>query len=115
MDGLGISDSGNVVQKDRKVLSEEGLIMVVISYDPQTKQMVGGPEVISRGFVYVKESGDLMEEIKMIAIESFVKMEYSNKKNLIRDNIRDFVYQKTKKKPMVLPVIINVRMPDIEG
>ena len=115
VDGLGISDSGNVVQKDRKVLSEEGLIMVVISYDPQTKQMVGGPEVISRGFVYVKESGDLMEEIKMIAIESFVKMEYSNKKNLIRDNIRDFVYQKTKKKPMVLPVIINVRMPDIEG
>lgn len=120
VDGLGVGDVGNVVLKDRKILSEDGLIIVVISYDPESETVVAGPEVISRGFVYVKESDDLIEEIKQISMKAFEKAEdkrkgdWTNKKNLIRDNIRNFVFEKTKRKPMILPVIMNVNLPDAQ-
>lgn len=113
VDGLGVGDVGNVVLKDRKILSQDGLIIVIVSCDTETNAIVSGPEIISRGFVYVKESDDLMDALKEITLKAMSKSEgtkrdWVNKKNLIRDGIRNFVYEKTKRKPMILPVIINI-------
>lgn len=121
VDGLGVGDVGNIVLKDRKILSQDGLIMVVISYDSEKNMIVAGPEVISRGFVYVKESDELIDEIKAISLKAFEKnddkkhSDWINKKNFIRDNIRNFVFEKTKRKPMILPVIMNVTAHDTEA
>lgn len=114
VDGLGIGDVGNVVLKDRKHLSEDGLIVVVIAMDHHTGKVVSGPDIISRGFVYVKESLELMEQCKKVVRTSLNDCEkqnikeWSSIKNVMRDDLRDFLFRKTQRNPMILPVIMDI-------
>jgi ribonuclease J len=112
VDGLGVGDVGNIVLRDRKHLSEDGLIVIVAVLNSKGN-VVCEPDVISRGFVYVKEAETLMDEIRVIAKESIEKSmnkkknSYNAVKNNIKDELGSYVYQKTKRKPMILPVIIE--------
>ena len=114
VDGLGIGDVGNIVLRDRKHLSEDGLIVAVVGITKQGQKLVTGPEIISRGFVYVRESEDLMEEAKKV-VEDIIKSSQgkdlynrSNLKNNIRNGLRTFLFQKTKRNPTILPVIMDI-------
>ena len=112
IDGLGIGDVGNIVLKDRQHLSQDGLIIVVISMNSEG-QVVSGPEIISRGFVYVRESENLMEELRKNVRKTLAELqeknitEWSTIKSEIKDDIRDYLFQKNKRNPMVLPIIIE--------
>jgi ribonuclease J len=114
VDGLGVGDVGNIVLRDRKHLSEDGLMIVVMSMQKETGLIVAGPDIISRGFVYVRESEVLMREIREVVKASLEKCEEKNItewsyiKNLVRDTLRDFLWQKTKRSPMILPIIMEV-------
>lgn len=114
VDGLGVGDVGSVVLRDRKLLSEDGLIVVVVTAEKETGNVIAGPDLISRGFVYVKESEDLMEEAREIAKNALMKLDekqgndWSAKKNAIKGALRDFIYEKTKRRPMILPVIMEI-------
>ncbi|AGC68606.1 ribonuclease J 1 [Thermoclostridium stercorarium subsp. stercorarium DSM 8532] len=113
IDGLGVGDVGNIVLRDRKHLSEDGLIVVVVTVNSDGK-ILTTPEVISRGFVYVKESEELMDEIRELTLEIIQKnlgkrkSSYANIKNNVKDELSSYLYQKTKRKPMILPVIIEI-------
>jgi len=114
VDGLGVGDVGNIVLKDRKLLSQDGLLIIVISIDADSGNIVAGPDVISRGFVYVRESEDLMEEVKekcriaLAKCDEKKKNNWDKKKIAIKETLRDFLYEKTKRKPMILPIIMEV-------
>ena len=115
VDGYGVGDVGNIVLRDRRHLAQDGLIVVVASVDLEAKLLLSGPDIVSRGFVYVRESEELMEEVRQIAAESINKcLERSNSldrmvlKTSIKDDISKFLYTKTKRKPMVLTVIMNL-------
>ena len=114
VDGSGIGDIGNVVLRDRKHLSEEGLVVVVVTLDLRDKYLVSGPDIVSRGFVYVKESEELMQkakEIALLATEKGLKkrnIDMMELKNFIRDDLAKFIYKETKRKPMILPIIMNI-------
>lgn len=114
VDGLGVGDVGNIVLRDRKHLSEDGLIVVVATVDTNTYQIASGPDVVSRGFVYVRENEELMEELRTISAEeidkclSRGKVEWTQMKNAVRDELSKCIYQKTKRRPMILPVIMNI-------
>ena len=114
VDGLGVGDVGNIVLRDRKHLSQDGLIVVVISIESGSGELVAGPDVISRGFVYVRESEDLMEEIREISRKALLKCDekkksdWATKKSIIRDALRDYLYERTKRRPMILPIIMEV-------
>ncbi len=113
VDGLGVGDLGDVVLKDRKLLSEDGLIIVVVTLDVN-KKLVAGPEVLTRGFVYVKESEGIMEEIRVVARDSVLRtLEKRNDswpviKNTLRDDLGSHLYRKTMRKPMILPIVVEV-------
>ncbi len=114
VDGLGIGDVGNIVLRDRKHLSQDGLIVVVVTMDKESGTVIAGPDIISRGFVYVRESEDLIEEAKDIVKEALIKCEekkiteWSYMKSLIKDTLKDYLWQKTKRSPMILPIIMEV-------
>lgn len=114
VDGLGVGDVGNIVLRDRKHLSQDGLIVVVVTLNKESGSVVAGPDIISRGFVYVRESEDLMEEAKSVIKEALVECEeksiteWGTIKTNIKDNLRDFIYQKTKRNPMILPIIMEI-------
>ncbi len=114
VDGLGVGDVGNIVLRDRKHLSQDGLIVVVVTIDGGSGVVVAGPDIISRGFVYVRESEDLMEQIKEVSrvaiqkCEEKKKNDWAAKKGIIRDALRDYLYEKTKRRPMILPIIVEV-------
>ncbi len=114
VDGLGIGDVGNIVLRDRKHLSQDGLMIVVVSLEKELGFVVSGPDIISRGFVYVRESEDLMVEAKEVVRAALMKCEEKNNyewsyiKNLIRDTLREFLWEKTKRSPMILPIIMEV-------
>ena len=114
VDGLGVGDVGNIVLRDRQKLSQDGLIIVVLTMDSSTGTVVSGPDVISRGFVYVRESENLMENIKQLLRLEIAKMEeehitdWSTIKSLLKDKLRDYVFKKTKREPMVLPIIMEI-------
>lgn len=114
VDGLGVGDVGNIVLRDRKHLSQDGLIVVVITIDKETGALIAGPDVISRGFVYVRESEHLMEEVREITKTALAKCEESKrrdwayKKGIIKDELRDFLYERTKRRPMILPIIMEI-------
>ena len=113
VDGLGVGDVGDVVLKDRKLLSEDGLIIVVVTLDAK-KNLVSGPEVLTRGFVYVKESEELMEEIRVTARDSVLRTiekkhgSWSVIKNALRDDLGSHLYRRTMRKPMILPIVVEV-------
>lgn len=114
VDGLGVGDVGNVVLRDRKHLSQDGLIVVVITIEGDTGNVVAGPDIISRGFVYVRESEDLMDQLKEVAKQAINKCgsknqgDWSFKKSAIREALKDRIYEKTKRKPMILPIIMEI-------
>ena len=114
VDGLGVGDVGNIVLRDRQHLSQDGLIVIVLTMDSSTGEIVSGPDVISRGFVYVRESENLMEEVKNFIKEQVSECEkrhitdWSTIKSTLKDNLRDYIFQKTKRDPMILPIIMEV-------
>ena len=114
VDGLGVGDVGSVVLRDRQHLSQDGLIVIVMTMDSQTGEIVSGPDVISRGFVYVRESENLMEQVKSFIREEIQELEerhitdWTTIKSTLRDDVRDFVFSKTKRNPMLLPIIMEV-------
>ncbi len=114
VDGLGVGDVGNVVLRDRKHLSQDGLIIVAITAEKESGSIIAGPDIISRGFVYVKESEDLMEQVREVTKMALLKIEdkrrndWSAKRGIIKDALRDYLYEKTKRRPMILPIIMEV-------
>ena len=114
VDGYGVGDVGNIVLRDRKHLSQDGIIIVVASVDTDSRLLLSGPDVVSRGFVYMREAEELMEEIKQIAAEAIYRsldrshVDRMELKNAVKDDLTKFLYAKTKRKPMVLPVIMNM-------
>lgn len=114
VDGLGVGDVGNIVLRDRKHLSQDGLIVIVVTISKETGQVIVGPDIISRGFVYVRESEDLMEEAKSNVKEALAKCEekqiteWSTIKSQVKDSLREFIYSKTKRNPMILPIIMEI-------
>ena len=114
IDGYGIGDVGNIVLRDRKHLSQDGLIVVVATVDSVSGLRVAGPDIVSRGFVYVRESEELMEEVRRIAVDAIdislrrSGLDWFEMKNAIKDDITKYLYGKTKRKPMVLPIIMDV-------
>lgn len=114
VDGLGVGDVGNIVLRDRKHLSEDGLMIVVVTISKEEGRVLAGPDIISRGFVYVRESEDLMDGAKAI-IKQVLKecedrniKEWAYLKNNIKENLKEYLYQKTKRNPMILPIIMEV-------
>lgn len=114
VDGLGVGDVGSVVLRDRKHLAEDGLIIVVATMNRENGTVVAGPDVISRGFVYVRESEELIDNAKQVVVKSFKKCadrnirEWGNIKSAVRDDLSDYIYQKTKRSPMILPIIMEI-------
>jgi len=114
VDGLGVGDVGNIVLRDRQRLSQDGLIIIVLTMDSRTGTVVAGPDVLSRGFVYVRESENLMEDIKQLLRAEINKFEekhitdWSTIKAVLREELRDYIYKKTKRDPMILPIIMEV-------
>lgn len=114
VDGLGVGDVGNIVLRDRKHLSEDGLMIVVVTISKEDGKVLAGPDIISRGFVYVRESEDLMDGAKNV-IKDVLRdcedrniKEWAYLKNNIKENLKEYLYQKTKRNPMILPIIMEV-------
>ena len=114
VDGLGVGDVGSIVLRDRQHLSQDGLIIIVVTMDTKTGEVISGPDVISRGFVYVRESENLMEEIKFVVKGTIASCEeagttdWSTMKSNLRDDLREYLFRKTKRNPMILPIIMDV-------
>ena len=114
VDGLGIGDVGNVVLRDRQHLSQDGLIVVVLTLDGASGEVVAGPDVITRGFIYVKDSENVMEDIKNEVRQEVRECEYrgitdwTTIKNIVRDNLKDYIFDKTKRNPMIIPIIMEI-------
>lgn len=115
VDGLGVGDVGNIVLRDRKLLSENGLIIVVLATERGTGKVLAGPEIVSRGFIYVRENIDLIEESKTVIRKALTKCEdanvreWNNIKMMIKDALSSFIYEKIKRNPMILPIIVEVK------
>ena len=114
VDGLGVGDVGNIVLRDRKLLAQDGLIIVVASLDSKTGQLISGPDIISRGFVYVREAEDIIEHVREVARESFEKCnkngnnDWTTVKATVKNNISKYIYETTNRSPMILPIIMDV-------
>lgn len=114
VDGLGVGDVGNIVLRDRKHLSQDGLMIVVVSMERESGAILAGPDIISRGFVYVRESEELITEARNVVKDALYKCEekhvneWSYIKTLIKDTLRDFLWHKTKRSPMILPIIMEI-------
>ena len=114
VDGLGVGDVGNIVLRDRQHLSQDGLIVIVMTMDKATGEIVSGPDVVSRGFVYVRESETLMDDVKRVIKQEVRTFEeegirdWSTIKSTLKDDLRDYIFQRTKRNPMILPIIMEV-------
>jgi len=114
VDGLGVGDVGNVVLRDRQHLAEDGILIVVLALDSYNSQLVSGPAIVSRGFVYVRESDELLEEARLL-VDSAVtgclgkgQTDWGKLKSTIKDVLSEYVWKKTKRRPMILPIIMEV-------
>ncbi len=114
VDGLGVGDVGNVVLRDRQHLSEDGILIAVVGLDRGNRTIVDGPEIVTRGFVYVRESDELLEEVRLVALEAVEKclekpnMEWGKVKANMRDALGEYLWKKTRRRPMILPIIMDV-------
>ena len=114
VDGLGVGDVGNIVIRDRQHLSEDGILIVVLALDVKNNYVVSGPDIVSRGFVYVRESDELMENMRLVVADAVDKCmnkkitDWGKIKTVIKDSTSDYVWKKTKRRPMVLPIIMEV-------
>ena len=114
VDGLGVGDVGNIVLRDRQHLSQDGLIVIVLTMDSSTGEVIAGPDVISRGFVYVREAENLMDDVKSVVRHEIKKCEekgirdWATIKSTTRENLRDYIFAKTKRNPMIIPIIMEV-------
>ncbi|MFI3176545.1 MAG: ribonuclease J [Eubacteriales bacterium] len=114
VDGLGVGDVGNVVLRDRQHLSEDGILIAVVGVDSDNKVIVDGPEIVTRGFVYVRESDELLEEVRIVALEAVEKCldrkisDWGKLKSAIRDALGDYLWKKTRRRPMILPIIMDM-------
>ncbi len=114
IDGLGVGDVGTVVLRDRKLLSQDGLFIVVVTISAETGELISGPEIISRGFVYMRESADLLENARKMVVDVVADCErnaiteWTTIKGRIKKALRSFLYDSTKRNPMILPVIIDI-------
>ena len=114
MDGAGVGDIGSVVLRDRKHLSEDGLVVVVATVDLSESLIMSGPDIVSRGFVYVKESEELMFDARRVVAETLDNClsrgmyDFTEMKAKIRDDLAKFIFKKTKRKPMILPIIMDL-------
>lgn len=114
VDGLGVGDVGNIVMRDRQHLAEDGIMIVVIGLDQATNELISGPDIVSRGFVYVRESDELMEEARQVVNEALGRClnrnisDWGKIKTMTKDSLSDFLWKKTKRRPMILPIIMEV-------
>jgi ribonuclease J len=113
IDGLGVGDVGEVVIKDRQVMAEDGMFVIIVTVDRKTGKLLSQPEIISRGFIYMKGSDDLIREVKhevrkLFESKSKSEANYTLIRQTVRDQVGDYLYQKTERKPMILPVVIEV-------
>lgn len=114
VDGLGVGDVGNIVLRDRQHLAEDGILIVVLGLDRASDELVCGPDIVSRGFVYVRESDELMDEARIVvndAVEGCLDRgiaDWGKLKSSIKDALGDYVWKKTKRRPMILPIIMEI-------
>ncbi len=114
VDGLGVGDVGNIVLRDRQHLAEEGIIIVVLTLEEGSGQVLAGPDIVSRGFVYVRGSESLMDEAKQVLDDTMGQIteknitDWSKIKTEIKDSLGEFVWKETKRKPMIIPIIMEV-------
>jgi ribonuclease J len=114
VDGLGVGDVGNIVLRDRQHLSENGLLVVVLTLEKGSNMILSGPDIVSRGFVYVRESENLMDECREVVNIALDRLydrgvtDWGRMKTEIKDSLNDFLWKKTKRNPMILPIIMEV-------
>ncbi len=111
VDGLGVGDVGSIVLRDRKHLAEDGLIAVVMAIDSYSGEVVSGPEIVTRGFVYVRESEQLLEDIRNVACHVLAdcsKRDWAYIKTRVRDELSRYLFENTRRSPMILPIIMEV-------
>ncbi|MGI5883225.1 MAG: MBL fold metallo-hydrolase RNA specificity domain-containing protein, partial [Dethiobacteria bacterium] len=114
IDGLGVGDVGNIVIRDRRVLSRDGIFIVIMAIDGKEKKLLSGPDIVSRGFVYMKESEELLDEAREIVcsvITDILQKKISNWqiiKNNVKESMGKFLWEKTGRKPMILPIIMEI-------
>ncbi len=113
VDGLGVGDVGNIVLRDRRLLSESGLIVVVATINRETKEVLSGPDIISRGFVYVRENNALIDEARIVAQKAIAKSQnnggdWNAMKNCVKEELRSFIYKSTGRNPVILPIFMDV-------
>ncbi len=114
VDGLGVGDVGNIVLRDRQHLAEDGILIVVLGLDGATDELVSGPDIVSRGFVYVRESDELMDEARIVVNEAVNSCldrgiaDWGKLKSSIKDSLGEYVWRKTKRRPMILPIIMEI-------
>jgi ribonuclease J len=114
IDGLGVGDVGNIVLRDRKLLSQDGILVVVVTLSKQDGKIMSGPDIISRGFVYVRESEGLLEEANKIVSNTLTKLmsenvnEWASLKTNVKEALGRFLYEQTRRRPMILPIIMEV-------
>ena len=116
VDGLGVGDIGQVVLRDRRLLSSDGVLVVVVTVDSETGELAAGPDIISRGFVYERESEGILEGARAVVERAITRhtqqrghvVDWNFIKNKIRDSVSEYVYQQIKRRPMILPVVVEV-------
>ena len=115
-DGLGVGDVGNIVLRDRQNLAENGIIIVVLTLEKYTGQLVAGPDIVTRGFVYVREAEELLDEARAIVTDSVLRCldknitDWSKIKNIIKDDLSEYLWKKMKRNPVILPIIMEAQM-----
>jgi ribonuclease J len=114
VDGLGVGDVGNIVLRDRKLLSESGLIIVVAAIEKESRMICSGPDIVSRGFVYVRENEDLIEQARRVVDKALTKCceenvkDWNALKSAVKDALKGFIYEKTQRSPVILPIFLEV-------
>ena len=109
--GFGVGDVGNIVLRDRQMLSQDGLIIVVLNLSQETGDLISDPDIISRGFVYVRENEELLQTLKelvKVEINDLEEKEWSTVKAIVKNKLQKYIFKKTKRDPMILPIIVEV-------